>query len=57
MQGLKAVNFPDTEYDHHEVSQVADFREQSRTEARRVVKARQHSRWTAIYCNAVHVQT
>ncbi len=54
MQGLKAVNFPDSQYDHHQVSQVADFREHSRLEARRIVKARQHSRWTNARCHILH---
>ena len=54
MQGLKAVNFPDSQYDHHQVSQVADFREHSRLEARRIVKARQHSRWSNARCHTLH---
>ncbi|KAL0019074.1 hypothetical protein WJX79_001587 [Trebouxia sp. C0005] len=46
--GLKAVNFPDSQYDHHQISQVAHFGEQSRAEAIRTVKARQHSRFTGV---------
>ncbi|KAL0020522.1 hypothetical protein WJX79_000225 [Trebouxia sp. C0005] len=49
--GLKAVNFPDSQYDQHEIGQVADFGEQSRLEARRTVKARQHSRFTGVTWN------
>ncbi len=40
MQGMKAVNFPDSQYDHHQIGQVAKFDEQSRLEAKRVIKAR-----------------
>lgn len=54
MQGLKVVNFPDSQYDHHQVSQVADFREHSRLEARRIVKARQHSRWSNARRHILH---
>ncbi|KAL0045144.1 hypothetical protein WJX82_009940 [Trebouxia sp. C0006] len=49
--GLKAVNFPHSQYDHHQLSQVVDFREQSRAEARRIVKARQLSRFTGVSWN------
>jgi len=51
MQGLKAVNFPESEYAHHQISQVAYFGEQSRAEARRTIKARQLSRSTNKRCH------
>ena len=55
MQGMKAVNFPDSQYDHHQIGQVAKFDEQSRLEARRTIKARQHSRLTYKHCHIVHI--
>ncbi|KAL0045028.1 hypothetical protein WJX82_005815 [Trebouxia sp. C0006] len=49
--GMKAVNFPDSQYDHHQISQAAKFVEQSRLEARRTIKARQFSRFTGVTWN------
>jgi len=53
MQGMKAVNFPDSQYDHHQIGQVAKFDEQSRLEAKRVIKARQYSRFTNKHCHVI----
>ena len=55
MQGMKAVNFPDSQYDHHQISQVAKFVEQTRLEARRIIKARQFSRLTDKHCHIMHI--
>jgi len=55
MQGMKAVNFPDSQYDHHQISQAAKFVEQSRLEARRTIKARQFSRLTDKHCHIMHI--
>ena len=55
MQGMKAVNFPDSQYDHHQISQVAKFDEQSRLEARRTIKARQFSRLRDKHCHIMHM--
>ncbi len=54
-QGMKAINFPDSQYDHHQIVQVAKFDEQIRLEARRTIKARQFSRLTNKRCHIMHI--